>query len=321
MRKARLALCVASLLTVAPGCGTVGRVLVEKNPQPYGGVRLNVECLRSGDRDGLGVVIQPVAVLDMPLSAVFDTALLPFTIPITLLSTQPPGDETSAPARDPGLVAGVRFAEEKKWQKAIDEHSRTIARDPGSVGAISERGVASQAVADLDAAIADQTKAIALDPGFAQAWVRRAGARLKKGEREAALAEAKGILQVGDKLRFLGHFWPSDEETCVALGDAFLDAHDSKAALVYLDAAVTVAGILEPFLDPESATVLNSDGTLYWNPDYAKFARAWFLRGIAKESLHDFRGAWADYRCFVRLAPNDPRAPRVLEHMEQLIDR
>ena len=56
------------------------------NPGPYSGVRENAAAI-NGER-GLGAAIMwPIAVIDMPFSFLFDTALLPVTVPIAVTRT------------------------------------------------------------------------------------------------------------------------------------------------------------------------------------------------------------------------------------------
>jgi uncharacterized protein YceK len=85
---------VAGLLA---GCGTIADGLVEGSPfgtfeeggpHIYGGVQVDAHVIgHSSDKDE-GFV--PFCVLDVPLSAVLDTALLPFTALWTLVRPAPP---------------------------------------------------------------------------------------------------------------------------------------------------------------------------------------------------------------------------------------
>lgn len=75
-----LALAMALSLTA---CGTISSM---NHPGPYSGVRENAAAI-NGER-GLGAAIMwPIAAIDMPFSFVFDTMLLPVTVPIALVRT------------------------------------------------------------------------------------------------------------------------------------------------------------------------------------------------------------------------------------------
>ena len=75
-----LTLAMALSLTA---CGTISSM---NNPGPYSGVRENAAAI-NGER-GLGAAIMwPIAVIDMPFSFLFDTVLLPVTVPIAVTRT------------------------------------------------------------------------------------------------------------------------------------------------------------------------------------------------------------------------------------------
>lgn len=64
-------------------CGTISSM---NHLGPYSGVRENAAAI-NGER-GLGAAIMwPIAVMDMPFSFVFDTVLLPVTLPIAVVRT------------------------------------------------------------------------------------------------------------------------------------------------------------------------------------------------------------------------------------------
>ena len=64
-------------------CGTISSM---NHPGPYSGVRENAAAI-NGER-GLGATIMwPIVVIDMPFSFVFDTVLLPVTVPIAVVRT------------------------------------------------------------------------------------------------------------------------------------------------------------------------------------------------------------------------------------------
>src|SRR5690242_20075760 len=70
----------SGVLACCAGCGTVGNGMFGI-PQPYGGVRSDIETVNAGGT--------PCLVLDLPFSAVADTLLLPLQLP------------NAPPARDP----------------------------------------------------------------------------------------------------------------------------------------------------------------------------------------------------------------------------
>ena len=89
-----VALACFSLLTLS-GCGTVANLvnptedrlrLGSAGPHVYGGLRMDVDILDSPGH--LGPLL-PFFVIDVPLSLVLDTALLPLTIPYSLLRPDP----------------------------------------------------------------------------------------------------------------------------------------------------------------------------------------------------------------------------------------
>ena len=80
LRSPLLPLLAAALF--ASGCGTLGSWVVDR-PSPYSGVRLDAWILAGrGVRAPWGGISIPLAVLDLPLSLVADSLLLPCTIPI-----------------------------------------------------------------------------------------------------------------------------------------------------------------------------------------------------------------------------------------------
>ncbi len=68
----------ALLLMLTLGCGTLESTLARGVWLPYGGVRVDAELATGED------VFIPFSLLDLPLSAVLDTLLLPVTIPVYL---------------------------------------------------------------------------------------------------------------------------------------------------------------------------------------------------------------------------------------------
>ena len=71
--KAGICATIASgVLVCCTGCGTVGNGIFGI-PQPYGGVRSDIETVQAGGT--------PCMVLDLPFSAVADTLLLPVQLP------------------------------------------------------------------------------------------------------------------------------------------------------------------------------------------------------------------------------------------------
>ncbi len=83
-------------------------------------------------------------------------------------------------------------------QRAIDEFSRAIERDPDFVQAYYSRGLLYwRELRNAYRAIRDLTHVIELDPTCAEAWFNRAQAYQLRGQYELAIADLEHYLTIG----------------------------------------------------------------------------------------------------------------------------
>ena len=105
---ARIRAVVALLLVpiaCASGCGTIINIQQEFGtpttpPEFYGGVRIDTDLITTrGEFFDMLQLVRPLAVIDLPFSAVFDTLALPWVAVRQFLATQSPTQPEPAEPR------------------------------------------------------------------------------------------------------------------------------------------------------------------------------------------------------------------------------
>jgi tetratricopeptide (TPR) repeat protein len=108
--------------------------------------------------------------------------------------------------------------------RASEEATRAIDRDPGCVEAWFVRGRASMALADYGRAIADLTRAIELAPGLADALESRAACRNRRGDGDGAFEDLNRALAISPlRAEFVANraaWWLQKGDATTAIADA-----------------------------------------------------------------------------------------------------
>jgi Flp pilus assembly protein TadD len=199
------------------------------------------------------------------------------------------------------VVLGVMTVRQTTvWRDSMTLWNHTVALEPASYIALTNRGVVRQLAGDTTGALGDYDAAIAANPGHAEAYKNRGTVRAAAGEWDAAIA---------------------DYEIALRLKPGYADAYVSRGAA--LEAKGDLAGALEDYaracaLDPGHAralygranmratrgdlagAIVDYTAALQINPGYVE---AWNNRGLAKRRVGDEAGARADFTRALALAP------------------
>lgn len=93
----RTVLAAAFALAMLPSAGCASLVVTPLTLKPYSGVRTDAAIIAPGKCSAacysLSRALMPFAIIDLPLSFVVDTALLPVTIPATLCASGEPDED------------------------------------------------------------------------------------------------------------------------------------------------------------------------------------------------------------------------------------
>jgi Tfp pilus assembly protein PilF len=206
-----------------------------------------------------------------------------------------------AAAGVPLVVLGVMTARQTMvWHDSMTLWNQTLAVEPASYIALTNRGVVRQLAGDMTGALADYEAALAANPGHAEAYKNRGTVRAAAGEWDAALA---------------------DYDVALRLKPGYADAWVSRGAA--REAKGDLAGALEDYakacaLDPGHARALygranmratrgdlrgaiaDYSAALQVNPAYIE---ALNNRGLARRRVGDEAGARADFTRALALAP------------------
>ena len=199
------------------------------------------------------------------------------------------------------LVLGVLTARQTLvWRDSMTLWNHTLAIEPASYIALTNRGVVRQLAGDVAGAIADYDAALAANPGHAEAYKNRGTARAAGGQWDVALA---------------------DYEVALRLKPTYADAYVSRGAA--REAKGDLAGALEDYaqacaLDPGHARALYGRANMRATrgdlagaiADYTQavtinpgYVEAWNNRGLARRRFGDEEGARADFTRALALAP------------------
>jgi len=240
-----------------------------------------------------------------------------------------------------------------RLQDARADFERVVADDPERAVVWVELGNTLRSLGEVAAAVAAFDEALARDPASRpDAWNNRGSCRLELGRAADALADfdrtaaldpdrAEPRVHRGMALRELGRLEDAeracdealdlDPRSVLALhfrGVVRAQRGRLEPALADLDAAVELAPG-DPAVREQRAQVRAAVGTpalqrgaiedltrvLEAAP---RFANAWHLRGVLHEQLGDREAARRDLERFLRLAPDDARAPDVREILAEL---
>jgi tetratricopeptide (TPR) repeat protein len=191
---------------------------------------------------------------------------------------------------DAGAVRGwVKRTDVVPADRAVEEFSEAIRRDPSDGHAYLSRGLARHARGDLGGAIEDFTAAVKLDPSAPWAYHDRAVSRYAKGQLDAALADADEAVRLD----------PAEPSHRAArAGVEFARKDYDRAAADYTEALRLLRGDEAALEDGEAG-----------RPRGRLLAAKWTCaRAECWEARHEHDRAAADYAEAVRLDPKDAAA-------------
>ena len=199
------------------------------------------------------------------------------------------------------LGLGVMTARQATvWHDSMTLWDHTIAVEPASYIALTNRGVVRQLAGDMAGALADYDAAIAANAGHAEAYKNRGTVRAAAAEWDAAMADYKVALRLK----------PGYADAWVSLGAAKEAKGDLAAALEdYARACALDPGHARALYGRANMRATRGDlrgaiadysAALQVNPAYIE---AWNNRGLAKRRAGDEDGARADFTRALALAP------------------
>ncbi len=139
-----------------------------------------------------------------------------------------------------------------------------------------ERGNAKYVIDDYEGAIADFTKAIEINPNYAKAYFDRGNSKLSLNDYSGAVEDYEKAVEIEpDNLAYISQ-----------CGEVKLNLlNDYTGAIYYFNKLISI----------DSKSNYSHDKM----SDYS-----FFLRGVAKHNLQDYRGAIADYSKAIEIDPN-----------------
>lgn len=227
---------------------------------------------------------------------------------------------------------GVVYAQRGELKSALEEFNRTVDQAPEYEMAVYWRGLVSEKLGLLNAALGDYSKALALNTDTVVKEVLRDGLLAGRLDCKKLASEASPhplyLYLCGDVNYSRGNFdsavkhykkiievQPSAGPAYRRLGDAFLERNMYDASLPFLEKAVE--------LEPERPCTFASRGRLsLMRNDYSgaekylsraidldpSFGYAYLLRGVSYEMTGDKASAMRDYSEVINMSPEDPYA-------------
>jgi tetratricopeptide (TPR) repeat protein/S1-C subfamily serine protease len=218
--------------------------------------------------------------------------------------------ETVRPRAAPASAAefvrrGLLFIQAHQYERAIQDFSAALRRDPRHAPAWSERGRAHGLLGALDRALADCDRAVRLDPRLASAYAHRAAVRCDRGEAGRALKDCAEALRLAPRLAIA---YVARARARLLQGDAERALADAGEA-IWLDrnlsGAYLVRGRAQARKGAHDRAIADFTQTLALD---RRLAEALRRRGDAHWARSDVAAALADYWQALALRPRDARA-------------
>ncbi len=198
-------------------------------------------------------------------------------------------------------LLGVIAHQNKNHRRAVDLIGKAIELSPRDAAFHYHRGLALQALKQLDAAVASYDKAIALKPDLAEACSNRGLALQELKQLDAAVASFDQAIALK----------PDYAEAYYNRGIALEELQQFDAAVVSYDKAIALKpdyaeaysnrGNALKKLKQLDAAIASYDQAIALKPDYAE---AHYNRGIALEQLWQLDAAVASYGQAIALKPD-----------------
>ena len=198
------------------------------------------------------------------------------------------------------------------FEGAVGDFSKAIEINPVYAEAYVTRGLAKIVLGDYGGAIRDSDIAIGLDPDYAEAHVIRGLARRNLFDYRGALRDLDRAIETISALfrkYYNSGFARSergDYEGTINDFDKAIELYPKYADMHFIRGITNIA--LQNFYDVMEARP--GYFFTYHDRDYrehtSSYSLAYFGRGLAKNHIHDYRGAIEDYSYSIRLCPDIP---------------
>jgi len=214
----------------------------------------------------------------------------------------------SRTSAEKAFAAGLAYAEQGSWQKAIDAYSEALQAKPDWIDAYVNRGVARAALGDHAGAIKDYDAALRLDPNDTDTLANRGLARHELGQYKEALSDYNAAIAADDTN---ADAYRNRALTYRALGDLAAAVEDCGAAIRLDPEEVelyrTRAAIHREQKDEDNAVVDDAlagmTAQIAAAPQNAVPRRQ---RGLAFFETGEYALALSDLSDAIRLAPEYP---------------
>ncbi|HML94548.1 MAG TPA: tetratricopeptide repeat protein [Thermodesulfobacteriota bacterium] len=198
------------------------------------------------------------------------------------------------------------------FEGALVDFSRAIELDSEYVEAYVTRGLVRIVLGDYSGAVRDSGNAIEIDPEYAEAYATRGLARRNLADYKGAIRDLDRAIETNSVLcrkHCKSGFAKSGIGDYAGAIDDFnraIELYPNYADIHFIRGITNIA--LQSFYDVME--VKPGYFFTYYDRDYREHTRsyslAYFGRGLAKSSIHDYRGAIEDYNYSILLSPELP---------------
>ena len=205
---------------------------------------------------------------------------------------------------DSYLQMAIKKKHDQAFKEEIEFLNKAMALAPNQPELYAYRGDAEGELMDLRAAIADFGKALSIDSNSDLVFLHRGIAQFHLGQYKAALDDLKKSIQLN----------PNSANAWLYAGYSDEGLNDFKAALDYLDMGIKLDPTPDGYENKALAEVMLGNFKDALSVSEKALAldssrvRAHNLRGQARASLEDYKGALEDFNFVLIATPDNARA-------------